>query len=83
MIENTDFPLYGVPIHVNETLVGSKVAIWMQNGVHVSPAMFDLMKHSEGDELESVLKAIQVIDLRGVDTMNFIGRSSWGCYEAE
>ena len=81
VIEGINFPLHGVPIIVNETLIGSKVAIYMQDGVHVSPAMFDLMKNSEGDELNSVIKAIQVIDLRNVDTMDFIGKSSWGNYE--
>lgn len=59
-------PISGVPVKVNPALSGSKNAVSIAGEIHVSPAMFELMRHAEGDELRRLLEAIKVIDLESM-----------------
>lgn len=48
----------GLRVEVSQFLVGFKHGFCDGRTVLVSPAMWDLMRHAEGDELERLLKAI-------------------------
>jgi hypothetical protein len=62
--------LFSVGITVSEHLVGSKRAVRVGNGpVCVSPAMYDLMKHATPEELQTLLKSIEVLRLPALPGM--------------
>jgi hypothetical protein len=63
MIVPMDLPIAAQPVQVNQWLVGSKQAIDFGGVIHVSPAMFELLRHAEGDELERLLQAIPVVTI--------------------
>jgi hypothetical protein len=63
-IVTTSGVLVGMPVKASSYLVGSKQAVEMDGVLYVSPAMFDLMRHAEGDELERLLAAIPVLRLQ-------------------
>ena len=57
-------PLGALEIVVSPVLVGSKRAVRFGAGpVYVSPAMFKLMKDSTPEELETLLKSIEILQL--------------------
>lgn len=52
----------GVRIAVSNALVGSTKAVQFGDGpIHVSPAMWDLMKHADKAELRRLLESIHVV----------------------
>lgn len=55
----------GFEIVVSPTLAGSKLALRYSGSsrVYVSPAMFDLMKYANPQELETLLANIRVLSL--------------------
>lgn len=55
--------LFGFNVTVSSALVGSKRAVRMGNTICVSPAMFDLIKHANEDELQRLLAAINVLTI--------------------
>ena len=55
--------LDALEIVVSSHLAGQKRAVKIGDRLHVSPAMFDLMKHASKDELEHLLRSIGLIDL--------------------
>jgi hypothetical protein len=55
--------LFGFEVHVNPVLAGGKKAVRQGNRMYVSPAMYDLISHAEGDELESLLKSIECVTI--------------------
>lgn len=48
----------GIRIVVSQALIGSKCCFGDSESVMVSPAMWDLIKHSTGDELKDLLSKI-------------------------
>lgn len=50
-------------IHVSQYLTGCKNAIRNGDDLTVSPAMYELMKHANEDELQQLLEKIGVIDM--------------------
>lgn len=56
-------PLFGLGISVSQHLVGSKKAIRQGNTIYVSPAMYDLIKHANPDELKTLLEQIAVLTI--------------------
>lgn len=57
-------PFDGIPIEVDRWLIGSKRAFRIGTGpIIVSPAMWDLIRNAEGDELETLLRNIYVVQL--------------------
>lgn len=56
-------PLHALPIAVSTHMAGTKKAVKMNGTVYVSPAMHDLIRHAEGDELRRILEAIPLLDL--------------------
>jgi hypothetical protein len=63
MIVPLGLPVSALPVRVNQWLVGSKQAVDFGGVIHVSPAMFELLRHAEGDELERLLQAIPVVTI--------------------
>jgi hypothetical protein len=55
-------PLHGYRVAVSSALVGSKRAIRMGDTIYVSPAMYDLMKHADQEELQRLLAAIPLLE---------------------
>lgn len=55
--------LAGLRVEVCRYLAGSKRGLRMGQTVYVSPAMFDLIRHAEGDELRTLLEAIEVVTI--------------------
>lgn len=53
----------GLRLVVSNGLAGSKRALLIGDTVHLSPAMYELMSHAEGEELMRLLKAIEVIEM--------------------
>lgn len=57
-------PLAGVEIRVSPALAGQKHALRFGDGpIYVSPAMYDLIRHADPDELRRLLEAIHVRNL--------------------
>ena len=53
----------GLSVQVSQSLVGFKRAFRQGNTVYVSPAMFDLIKHADPDELRTLLEQIMVLTI--------------------
>lgn len=54
----------GIPIQVSQHMTGSKRALRFGNGpIILSPAMYELVRHAEGDELARLLAAIPLLQL--------------------
>lgn len=62
--------LFGFKIQSNTNMVGAKKAIRQGDTIHVSPAMFDLISHAEGDELKRLLGFIPLLHLPDFDIRN-------------
>jgi hypothetical protein len=58
------FGVRGIPVVVSKALTGAKQAVFTEGTLHVSPAMFELMRHAEGDELEKLLANIPMVQIR-------------------
>lgn len=57
-------PLGGIGIKVDKTLIGCKNAVRIGNGdIHVSPAMYDLIKHADEKELRHLLESIKLLTI--------------------
>jgi hypothetical protein len=54
-------------VFVARDLTGSRRAIRQGKSIYVSPAMFDLMKHADADELKRLLEAIHVVTIPEID----------------
>ena len=63
-------PLYGFKIQSNIYMAGSKKAIRQGDTIHVSPAMYDLISHAEGEELNRLLESIPLLNLPDFDIRN-------------
>jgi hypothetical protein len=64
----TDFnlpPLHALEIVVGPHLKGSKRAVRFgtEARVHVSPAMYDLIRHANAEELKALMGAIEIVNL--------------------
>jgi len=57
--------LFGMEIRVNDLMVGSKSAVASDGVIHVSPAMFDLMRHAEADDIRRLMDSIPVLKVSG------------------
>lgn len=57
--------LAGLSIRPSDVMRGAKNAVLVDGVIHVSPAMWDLIRHSHGEELRKVLEAIRVIQTPG------------------
>lgn len=53
----------GFGVHVSSVLVGSKRAFRIGNEIWVSPAMYELIRHADPDELQRLLSAIPLLTL--------------------
>jgi hypothetical protein len=56
-------PLDGFDVQASASLAGSKRAVRMGRTIYVSPAMYDLICHAKGAELERLLGAIRCLKL--------------------
>lgn len=56
-------PHTGLSVCVSKHLAGSKRGVRQGNTVYVSPAMYDLMKHADPDELKLLLEKIEVVTI--------------------
>lgn len=57
----------GVPIIRHDYMEGCKSAVSTCGSIYVSPAMFDLISHAEGEELTHLLEQIPVTVLDGLE----------------
>jgi hypothetical protein len=55
--------LSGFRVEPSDGLIGSKRAVQIGDTIHVSPAMWDLMKNANQNELQHLLSKIEVINL--------------------
>ena len=55
--------LAGFGLAVSEHLRGSKRAVKSGDTIYVSPAMYDLIRHAEGEELRRLLVSIPLLDV--------------------
>ena len=62
-ITSKDIRVGGLTIQVSEHLAGGKLGVKMGNTVFISPAMWNLMIHSEGQELITLLSNIGLVIL--------------------
>ena len=62
-LHDLGIPLSGIPIVECPSMVGQKKAVRMNGTIYLSPAMMDLVRHTEGDELERLLAAIPLTEL--------------------
>lgn len=62
--------LFGFKVVSNTNLAGSKQAVRQGDTIHVSPAMYDLISHVEGDELKWLLGFISLLHLPDFDIRN-------------
>lgn len=62
-------PMFGLSVQVSQSLAGSKKAIRQGNTVYVSPAMHDLMKHADQDELRLLLEKIEMVTIPEMPSM--------------
>jgi hypothetical protein len=70
MNQPSPIPLHAIELAVSPALVGSKRALQFGDGpVHVSPAMYDLIRHATPDELQSLLKQIQILRLPAMPSL--------------
>lgn len=54
----------GVEVRVSPALIGGKRAVRFGGGpIHVSPAMYDLMRHADPAELRRLMESIEVLNL--------------------
>ena len=53
-------PYTGLAVRVAPWMVGAKVAVQKGATLFVSPAMWELVRHADGDELQRLLSAISV-----------------------
>lgn len=58
---------FAVEIVVNHNLIGATKALRHNWRIEVSPAMWDLIKHANTDELEKILQSIPVLDLDAIE----------------
>ncbi len=59
--------LTGLSVHVVSHMVGMKKAVRQGDRLYVSPAMWDLLSHAEGAELERLLAAIPCTEIPEFD----------------
>lgn len=72
--------LDGIEVRVCTALVGSKKAVRVGDGpIYVGPAMWDLISHAEGEELQKLLATIQLVSLPAFDpfTMPMTTTPEW------
>lgn len=55
--------LFSLSIQESPVLAGGKRAVRMGNTLYVSPAMFDLMRHANPEELRRLMESIEMIDI--------------------
>lgn len=55
-------PLSSLELVVSESMRGSKRAVRVGNTIYVSPAMYDLIRHADQDELRRLLGQIPMLD---------------------
>lgn len=67
-------PLRSVPVQVAPHLVGQKSAVFDGNALHVSPAMYDLMKNADEEELQKICSKIGFIDISVEEVTLLINR---------
>lgn len=60
-------PLTGFYIQVSQALRGSKRAVRMGDTIFLSPAMYELAKAAEGEELKRLLGQIPLLELPKYD----------------
>lgn len=56
-------PLFGCPVQVSSSLQYGKKAVKLNGIIYVSPAMHELMKGTDSDELEKLFRAIELVDM--------------------
>ncbi len=56
-------PRFGLRVIVLETMAGAKRAVQTGSRLYVSPAMWDLISHSDGEELAAMLRRISVLQV--------------------
>lgn len=58
-------PLHALEIVVAPHLKGSKRAVRFgaEARIHVSPAMYDLIRHANAEELATLMRAIEIVNL--------------------
>ena len=59
--------LTGLQLIVDRHMAGMKKAVRQGGKLYVSPAMYDLISHAEGDELERLLSAIPCTEIPEFD----------------
>lgn len=57
--------LFGCRVIVNPQLVHQKRAVRLDDGLHISPAMCDLLAEADEQEFPAMVKAIHIADMRG------------------
>jgi hypothetical protein len=57
-------PLFGFAVQECRWMAGSKKALRVGRTIYVSPAMMDLIRHAEGDELRRLLGSIPLVEIR-------------------
>ncbi len=57
------FALTGMSVVMNNWLAGVDKAVKVGGTIHVSPAVYSLMKTADSDELEKLLRNLPLLDL--------------------
>jgi hypothetical protein len=56
-------PLFGFAVQECRWMVGMKKALRVGRTIYISPAMMDLIRHAEGDELRRLLGSIPMVEI--------------------
>lgn len=74
----------GFSLHVESMLAGGKKSVLVGGRkLYLSPAMYDLVSHAEGDELKLILSRIDLVFMPAVPTLAELMTQPWFTPEAK